>query len=152
MRLFIALGIFKCAETDKRGPMPFGFWCAGRWRRLEFRETRSLRDDDRAFQGPSGPVGCSRRNYGVELVARMDCLGPRSTTWSFEPQGATAFESPTTGGGPTNSPNVRHTKSDLAPLRRGTGSHVELWSDTGCKECRKDRKRARKCWPQQDRM
>ena len=46
---------------------------------------------------------------------------------SFEPQGATTFESPTTGGGPTNSPNVRHTKSDLAPLRRGTGSHVELW-------------------------
>ena len=52
---------------------------------------------------------------------------------SFEPQGATAFESPTTGGGPTNSPNVRHTKSDLAPLRRGTGSHVELWSDTVAK-------------------
>ena len=146
MRLFIALSIFKCDETDKRGPMPLGFWC-GRCGRLEFRETRSLRDDDRAFQGP-GPVG-RRRNYGVELVARMDCLGPRSTTWSFEPQGATAFESPTTGGGPTNSPNVRHTKSDLAPLRRGTGSHVELWSDTGCS--RKDRKRARKCW-QQDRM
>ena len=69
---------------------------------------------------------------------------------SFEPQGATAFESPTTGGGPTNSPNVRRTKSDLAPLRRGTGSHVELWSDTGCS--RKDRKRARKCWQEQDRM
>ena len=76
MRLFIALSILKCAKIDKRGPMPFGFWW-GRCRRLEFRETRSLRDDDRAFQGP-GPVG-RRRNYGVELVVRMDCMGPRST-------------------------------------------------------------------------
>ena len=67
--------ISKCTEIDKRGPMPFGFWC-GRCRRLEFRETRSLRDDDRAFQGP-GPVG-PRRNYGVELVARMDCMEARS--------------------------------------------------------------------------
>ena len=51
----------------------------------------------------------------------------------LNPRGPPPFSPlPTTGGGPsTNSPNVPHTKSDLAPLRRGTGSHVELWSDTG---------------------
>ena len=104
--------------------------------------TEPFRDPDQLAEG--GTMGCSWWRGWI-------AWDPGAQE-SFEPQGATAFESPTTGGGPTNSPNVRRTKSDLAPLRRGTGSHVELWSDMGCKECRKDRKRARKCWPQQDRM
>ena len=45
--------ISKCTEIDKRGPMPFGFWC-GRGRRLEFRETRKQRE------------GGQRRNRGKE--------------------------------------------------------------------------------------
>ena len=106
--------------------------------------TEPFRDPDQLAQG--GTMGWSWWRGWIAWKP-----GVARAQESFEPQGA--FESPTTGGGPTNSPNVRLTKSDLAPLSRGTGSHVELWSDTGCKECssRKDRNRARKCW-QQDRM
>ena len=70
-------------ETDKRGPMPFGFG-RGRGRGLEFRETGSLRDDDRAFQGP-GPFG-PRRNWWRGWIAWDP--GVALAQGSFEPQGA----------------------------------------------------------------
>ena len=130
--------ISKCTEIDKRGPMPFGFWC-GRCRRLEFRESRSLRDDDRAFQGP-GPLG-PRRNWWCGWIAWDP--GVALAQGSFEPQGAPPLSRLLPGADPqTRQTCVTQKVTLLLKAGHGLSRRAVVWH--GCKECSRKRPRKRR--------